>query len=252
MKTEISAQTISYDESGMGPPVLLLHAFPLSRSMWASQMEALQDAYRVIAPDLRGFGGSKGFDDPPSLDQVADDVAGLLDELKIKERIVLGGLSMGGYAALAFARRHAGRLRGLILADTKAEADDAEGKANRDRLIAFASQNTARAVLDQMLPKLLPAETLTAHPEVIDLLRHIATDQTPAAIIGALRGNARSARLESVAVGHHRADAGYGGRERHAHAAGAGGDLGGADSRREAGAHRGRRSLVEPGEAGTL
>jgi len=76
MKTEISAQTISYDESGMGPPVVLLQAFPLSRSMWAPQIEALHDAYRVIAPDLRGFGGSKGFDDPPSLDQVADDVAG--------------------------------------------------------------------------------------------------------------------------------------------------------------------------------
>jgi 3-oxoadipate enol-lactonase len=187
MNTEISSQTISYDESGKGPPVVLLHAFPLSRSMWAPQREALQDAYHVIAADLRGFGGSKAFDDPPSLDQVADDVAGLLDELKISERIVLGGLSMGGYAALAFARRHAGRLRGLILADTKAEADDAEGKANRERSIAFAAQNTARAVLDQMMPKLLAPETMTAHPELIDLLRHIATDQTPAAIIGALR-----------------------------------------------------------------
>ncbi|HWG47426.1 MAG TPA: alpha/beta fold hydrolase [Gemmataceae bacterium] len=187
MNTEISTQTISYDESGSGPAIVLLHAFPLSRSMWASQMEALQGAYRVIAPDLRGFGGSKGFDEPPSLDQVADDVAGLLDELKISERIVLGGLSMGGYAALAFARRHAGRLRGLILADTKAEADDTEGKANRERSIAFAGQNTARAVLDQMLPKLLAPETMAAHPEVLDVLRHIATDQTPAAIIGALR-----------------------------------------------------------------
>jgi pimeloyl-ACP methyl ester carboxylesterase len=187
MKTEISAQTISYDEAGSGPPVVLLHAFPLSRAMWASQMDALQDRYHVVAPDLRGFGGSKAFDEPPSLDQVADDVVGLLDEMKIKERFVLGGLSMGGYAALAFARRHPNRLRGLILADTKAEADDAEGKVNRERLIAFAAEHTARDVLEQMMPKLIAPETMSHHPEVVDTLRHIAVDQTPAAIIGALR-----------------------------------------------------------------
>ncbi len=187
MQTEISARTISYDEGGTGPAVVLLHAFPLSRSMWAPQMEALRDHYRVIAPDLRGFGGSKDFDEPPALDQVADDVAGLLDELKVGERIVLGGLSMGGYAALAFARRHPGRLRGLILADTKAEADDAEGKANRERLIAFAAEHTGRDVLEQMLAKLVAPETMAQHAEVVERIRHIAADQTPAAIIGALK-----------------------------------------------------------------
>lgn len=187
MKTEISARTISYDEAGAGPPVVLLHAFPLSRAMWGPQMEALQDRYRLIAPDLRGFGGSKAFDEPPSLDQVADDVAELLDELKIGERIVLGGLSMGGYAVLAFARRHAGRLRGLILADTKSEADDAEAKANRERLIAFAAEHTGRDVLEQMLPKLIAPETMNHHAEVVELLHTIAADQTPAAIIGALK-----------------------------------------------------------------
>ena len=187
MKTEISARTISYDEAGAGPPVVLLHAFPLSRALWGPQFQALHDRYRLLAPDLRGFGGSKAFDEPPSLDQVADDVAELLDELKIGERIVLGGLSMGGYAALAFARRHAGRLRGLILADTKSEADDAEAKANRERLIAFAAEHTSRDVLEQMLPKLIAAETMNHRAEVVDTLRHIAVDQTPAAIIGALK-----------------------------------------------------------------
>lgn len=187
MRTEISKQTISYDDAGSGPPVVLLHAFPLSRSMWTPQMQALRTTHRLLAPDLRGFGGSKAFDDPPSLDQVADDVAGLLDELSIKDRIVLGGLSMGGYAAFAFVRRHANRLRGLILADTRAEADDAEGRANRDRLIAFAAQNTARAVLDQMMAKLIAPETMTRHPEVVESIRGIASSQTPAAIVGALK-----------------------------------------------------------------
>jgi pimeloyl-ACP methyl ester carboxylesterase len=186
MKNQISARgAISFDDVGRGLPVVLLHAFPLSRAMWAPQLDALQDSYRLVAPDLRGFGGSAAFPSAPSLDRLADDVAELLDELPIRERIVLGGLSMGGYAALAFARRHADRLRGLILADTKAEADDAEGKANREKVIAFAAQHTALDVLEQMLGKLIGSETMAQRPEVVQLVRQIAAAQTSAAIIGA-------------------------------------------------------------------
>jgi 3-oxoadipate enol-lactonase len=177
--------TITYDDVGSGPVVVLLHAYPLSRLMWKPQLDALQDSFRILAPDLRGFGGSSGFTGTPSLDQVADDVARLLDELKIGGPVVLGGLSMGGYAAFAFVRRHEARLRGLILADTKAEADDAEGKANRQRVIAFAGQNTARAVLDQMLAKLVGAETLARRSLVVEDVRQIAAQQTSAGIIGA-------------------------------------------------------------------
>ena len=188
MRNQVSAQgTMSFDDVGAGRPVVLLHAFPLARIMWAPQIEALQDAYRLIVPDLPGFGGSRGFTATPSLDRMADSVAELLDELKVGERIVLGGLSMGGYTALAFARRYAERLRGLILADTKAEADDAAGKANRDRLIAFASQNPARAVLDQMLAKLVGPETMARRPDVVEMIRQIAESQTSEGIIGALQ-----------------------------------------------------------------
>jgi pimeloyl-ACP methyl ester carboxylesterase len=186
MKNQISARgNISFDDVGAGMPVVLLHAFPLSRVMWAPQLAALQDSYRVIAPDLRGFGGSAGFPEAPSLDRLADDVVELLDELQIRERIVLSGLSMGGYTAFAFARRHADRLRGLILADTKAEADDAEGKANRERVIAFAAQHTALDVLEQMLGKLIGSDTMKQRPEVVETVRQIAASQTSAAIIGA-------------------------------------------------------------------
>src|SRR4051794_40356852 len=145
MRNEVSADgTFNFDDVGEGPVVVLLHAFPLARGMWRRQVEALQDRYRVIVPDLRGFGDSAGFSGPPSVEQMADDVAALLDGLKVTGPVVLGGLSMGGYVALAFARRHAGRLRALVLADTRSEADDVEGRANRDKLIAFATNNTAR------------------------------------------------------------------------------------------------------------
>jgi pimeloyl-ACP methyl ester carboxylesterase len=188
MTDSISAHgKLAFDDVGTGLPVVLLHGSPLSREMWAPQVSALRDAYRVITPDLRGFGDSPGFTDTPSMDRMADDTAELLDDLKIAERVVLGGLSMGGYVAFAFARRHGRRLRGLLLADTKAEADDAEGKANRDRLIAFTSQHTGSDVLEQMLPKLVCPETLSRRPAVIEVVQQIGAKQKPASIIQALQ-----------------------------------------------------------------
>src|SRR5919199_1673272 len=101
MRTQISTGCwMEYDDLGRGRPVVLLHAFPFSRAMWRPQVEALQRDYRVIAPDLRGFGGTDGFDAPPSIEQMADDVQALLEAIQVNEPVVLGGLSMGGYVAL--------------------------------------------------------------------------------------------------------------------------------------------------------
>jgi pimeloyl-ACP methyl ester carboxylesterase len=187
MRNQTSADgRISFDDVGQGPAVLLLHAFPLSRLMWRPQLDALQGRYRVVTPDLRGFGDSSGFVGPPSVETMADDAFRLLDELKV-DRAVVGGLSMGGYVALAFARRHAGRLRGLILADTRAEPDDEAGRANRDRLIAEASGSTGAAFIETMLPKLVGAATAARRPEVVAEVRHIAAGQVAAGIVGALR-----------------------------------------------------------------
>jgi pimeloyl-ACP methyl ester carboxylesterase len=177
---------IGFDDVGQGPAVVLLHGFPLCRLMWRKQAEDLHDRWRIIAPDLRGFGDSRGFDGTPSVDQMADDVAHLLDDLKV-DRAVVGGLSMGGYVSLAFARRHASRLRGLVLADTKAEPDDEAARANRDRLIAFAATSTGVAVLEQMLPKLVSTETMANRPEVLDELRALAGAQVARGLVAALQ-----------------------------------------------------------------
>ena len=100
---------------------------------------------------MRGFGGSDPFAGTPSIETMADDTAGLLDALKITEPVVLGGLSMGGYVALAFAHQYPSRLRALVLADTRAEADSAEARANREKLIAFAREHTAQDVIEGYL-----------------------------------------------------------------------------------------------------
>jgi pimeloyl-ACP methyl ester carboxylesterase len=153
-------------EAGSGPAVVLLHAFPLNASMWSAQREALSASYRVLCPDQRGFGGSQLGHDDPSLDEVADDVAAMLDARKV-ETCVLGGLSMGGYVAMAFARRHPDRLRGLVLADTKASADTPEAAANRRRIAdEVIEAGHARQLVDEVLPKLLGATTKEQRPLV--------------------------------------------------------------------------------------
>src|SRR5918912_4599048 len=103
---------LAYDEQGAGAPVVLLHGFPFNRSLWREQRAALAGAHRVIAPDLSGFGDSAVADEPATMELMAEDVAALLDELGVG-RYVLGGLSMGGYVALAFYRLFPRRVRAL-------------------------------------------------------------------------------------------------------------------------------------------
>lgn len=178
---------VKYWTAGNGTPLVLLHAFPLSHRMWQTQIEVLNKKARVIAPDLRGFGETSGFDGVPSIAQMADDVALLLDALGIAEPVVVGGLSMGGYVALALARHHAVRLKGLILADTRAEADTEEGKANRDKMIAFAERYSATEVIDSMMGKMLCDRTRSEHAEVIERVRALAAPQTSKGIADGLR-----------------------------------------------------------------
>lgn len=186
MKIQTAAnRQVDYDDAGTGPILVLVHGFPFDRRMWRPQA-ALADAARLIVPDLRGFGGTTGFDGTPSIAQMADDVAALLDALKVSEPVVVGGLSMGGYVALSFARRHAARLRGLILADTRAEADTAEAKANRDKLIAFTRANRAVDVIDALLPKMVSERTRSERTAVVDAVRRIAGEQTTSSITAAL------------------------------------------------------------------
>src|SRR5438477_10780764 len=118
-------------DRGRGTPLVLVHGYPLDHSMWQGQIEGLSDMCRVIAPDLRGFGKSSVTPGVVTMEQMADDVAALLDELSITERIIFCGLSMGGYVAWQFAFRHRPRLAKLILCDTRAVADSLEVASGR-------------------------------------------------------------------------------------------------------------------------
>src|SRR5919206_3995273 len=118
MITEVNGIRLGYSDTGSGSPVVLLvHGFPLNRSMWDPQLGVLRERARVIVPDLRGFGASEaGPPGPLGMDQHADDLVALLDALGIRDPVVYVGLSMGGYVGLALWRRHPERVRALVLA----------------------------------------------------------------------------------------------------------------------------------------
>ena len=122
---------LAYDDTGSGEAFVLLHGFPFDRSMWREQARALSDTCRVVAPDLRGSGETPLGDGALTMGEMAEDVAALLDELKV-QRAVLGGLSMGGYVVFEFYRRFPRRVRALVLADTRPQADTDDGRRTRE------------------------------------------------------------------------------------------------------------------------
>lgn len=170
MKTQVNGITIAYGDQGTGLPIVFLHAFPLNRTMWATQERLLSSQFRVITIDLRGHGES----DTPlwryTLEQSAGDVSALLGHLEI-QRALFVGLSMGGYILFAFYRRYAARVKGLILADTKAQADTEEGKNGRFQLAQIAYKKGPSAIADVMIPKLLSPATIQTNPDLVQQVR---------------------------------------------------------------------------------
>jgi len=192
---EINGVNLACEVRGTGAAVVLVHGFPLDHEMWAAQFDELSREFRVIAPDLRGFGKSTLTADDVEhgvgMERYAADVFAVLDALGVSEPVVLAGFSMGGYAAWQAALRHPSRLRGLAQCDTRAVADNDEGRAGRhklaDAVLAAGDASPAFA----MLPKLLAGQTHDSRPEIVAQVRAMIERQSPQAIAAALRGMAR-------------------------------------------------------------
>lgn len=164
---------------GGGTPLVLLHAYPLSSAMWLAQREGLGGRFRVITPDLRGFGGSVLGSDEPSIDTMADDVDRLLRGKGI-DRAVIGGLSMGGYVAMALCRRHPDRILGLVLADTKAGLDPDPVRETRLRQAErLESDGNVGVLVDELLPHLVGPTTFRQRALVYGRVRGLV-QATPA------------------------------------------------------------------------
>jgi 3-oxoadipate enol-lactonase len=164
-------------DAGAGWPVVLIHAFPLTADMWRPQLERVARGWRYLAPDVRGFGASPVGSVRPTMDDYAADVESVMDTLDI-ETAVIGGLSMGGYITFALHRRAPERFSSVVLADTKAEADTAEGREGRRAMSELVRSEGVGAVADRMLPKLLSAASHANADLVVSVRRMIEANTT--------------------------------------------------------------------------
>ena len=180
---------MAYTDTGVGYPIVLIHGYPFNRSLWNEQVAALSPSYRIVVPDLRGFGESDSSPAPATMNRMAQDVAQLLDHLEIS-RAVVGGLSMGGYVALAFYKQFPSRVRALVLADTRAQADTEEAKQTRAQQAEKALAEGMAGIADAMLPKLLTPETVSKRPEIVKRVRGMMLKTKPEGAAAALLGMA--------------------------------------------------------------
>ncbi len=180
----VNGVNLAVEVRGEGPAILFIHGYPLDRSIWQDQILALE-GYRRIAPDLRGMGQSDAPDLGYGMSIYAADLSALLDVLGVDE-VVLCGLSMGGYVALEFLRQRRARVRGLILMDTKAEADTPDIRRSRDAAAATARERGAAAIADTMVPKMLAAGTLAGRPDIAKRLRSLIAGMPVSGLVGAL------------------------------------------------------------------
>ncbi|WP_394824851.1 alpha/beta fold hydrolase [Pendulispora albinea] len=178
---------IHYLDQGRGTPVLLLHAYPLHGAMFQPQLDALASKYRFIVPDHRGFGKSG----PPlaeasEMAQLAGDALAVLDALQIQQAVI-GGVSMGGYIAMALLNRAPERFKALILADTQSTADDDAARKKREEAARKALESGMRGVAEAMLPQLLAPDT----PESIRTkVTNLVLENSPQGAAAAQRGMA--------------------------------------------------------------
>jgi 3-oxoadipate enol-lactonase len=164
--------------------LVLLHAFPLNARMWEPQLALADLGWRVVAPQLGGVDGGTAAP-VASMDDYAGEVVDLLDALRIEDAVI-GGLSMGGYVTLALFRHAPRYFRGMVLADTRPQADTPEGVEGRKRMLALVREKGAAAVADEMLPKLLSDEAREHHPELVARTRALMLANSADAIAGAI------------------------------------------------------------------
>jgi 3-oxoadipate enol-lactonase len=177
-------------EFGHGRPIMFVHGFPLDHSMWKTQLEAFKASFRVIAPDLRGFGQSGLTEGTVTMEQFADDLSKLLIRMQIDEPVVFCGLSMGGYIGWQFWRRHPDQLRALVMCDTRAVADTDEAARGRKKTAEQVVTSGTQSVAETMIPKLFAESTRRERPELVEATRQVILRAPPQGVAAALRGMA--------------------------------------------------------------
>jgi pimeloyl-ACP methyl ester carboxylesterase len=165
--------------------LVLIHAFPLNASMFDAQLTLAEQGWRVLAPQLRGFDGAPGDRPVETVDDYAGDVIDLLDRLHVAEAVI-AGVSLGGYISFALFRHAPRYFQGLVLANTRPQADAAQAADGRARMLALLREKGPAGVADDMVPKLLGETTRRERPDLVDRIRTMILANSPEAIAGAI------------------------------------------------------------------
>src|ERR1039457_1423265 len=156
-----------YESTGSGPDVVLLHPFPLNHHFWDGVVALLSTRYRVVLPDLRAHGDSDAGDGPVTMSKLADDLDRLCRELDIT-RAIFVGVSIGSYTLFEFMRRYRARANALVLANTRAGAETADGRTARLQIAEKLGREGTAAFIDDLLQKLFSKTTLVNRPDIVD------------------------------------------------------------------------------------
>lgn len=173
---------IYYNVTGSGIPVMLVHGFGEDASIWEHQAAVLQNHCTLLIPDLHGTGKSSDYNLPASIEEMADDLAAILDAEKIDACVMLGH-SMGGYITLAFAERYPERLLGFGLLHSTTYADTVEKKSNRTKAIALIKAHGSNVFLKTAIPNLFSEAFNASHPEVVAAVLQNSSKLAPPTLI---------------------------------------------------------------------
>jgi 3-oxoadipate enol-lactonase len=184
----MESEFLSFTERGSGRPLVLLHAFPLSRRMWDRELEVWSKTYRVIAPDWRGFGESPLAANGLTMESCADDVYQLLQQLGIHQKVFLSGISMGGYVAFEFVRKYPDALQALVLVATQPIADSEASQKARYETAELVQREGSGILAEKLTPRLLGKTTLERKPEVAERVREMIRSNSPGGIAAACYG----------------------------------------------------------------
>ncbi|MCG3206015.1 MAG: AB hydrolase superfamily protein YdjP [Elusimicrobia bacterium] len=188
---------LAFESTGTGPPLVFLHAFPLSHTMWEDQKNNLSQEVRLITLDFPGFGQSPLKSSASSMKTVASQVLLVLDHLRV-EKFVVAGLSMGGYVMLELISQAPDRIEGAAFLSTRAKADSSEAREKRFKNIEFVEREGSAAFAKRILPNLVGKTSLASRQQLIDHLTRQIAQASPQAIAAALRGMADRRDLTEV------------------------------------------------------
>jgi pimeloyl-ACP methyl ester carboxylesterase len=194
-KVQSDDAEIVYWSLGDGPPVVLLHPFPVHHEFWLPVAEVLSTRYRLIMPDLRGHGESGIGEGPATMEKHASDIAQVMDAADVG-RAPLIGVSIGGYAIFEFWRKFRGRVAALGLCNTKAPADNAEGRAGRLQAANDVLERGTEAFFESMGKKVLSRSTQETRPDMVKDALRMMGKMSPEDVAQVQRGMA--ARPDSI------------------------------------------------------